>query len=75
MVICESYNEKLIRHYSDSGVKILQNETGIIYDEAIDILPCSYTYSETEEEVEKIELDNDYYIKHYKLLLDTITGE
>lgn len=35
-----------IRHYSDKGYTIIQNETGIEYDEAIDVYPCPYTYSE-----------------------------
>ena len=48
-------NGKLIRHYSDSGMKLLQVETGIIYDEAIDIVPCRYTYAETDKPMEKEE--------------------
>lgn len=46
----------LIRHYSDSGMKLLQVETGIAYDEAIDVVPCQYTYEETETPVEQDEL-------------------
>lgn len=46
----------LIRHYSDSGMKLLQVETGIVYDETIDIVPCRYTYEETEKPVEQDEL-------------------
>lgn len=37
----------LVRHYSDSGMKLIQVETGVVYDEAIDIVPCRYTYAET----------------------------
>lgn len=37
-----------VRHYSDRNLQILQVETGIVYDEAIDILPCRYTYTETD---------------------------
>lgn len=46
----------LIRHYSDKEMKLLQKETGIAYDEAIDIVPCQYTYEETETPVEQDEL-------------------
>ncbi len=46
---------KLIRHYSDSGKKLLQLETGIEYDEAIDVIPCRYTYKETDTIVESEE--------------------
>lgn len=39
---------ELIRHYSDENKYILQVETGIEYEEAIDVMPCRYTYEETE---------------------------
>ena len=48
-------NGTLIRHCSDNGVKLLQVETGIMYDEAIDIIPCKYTYEETNEPVAQVE--------------------
>jgi hypothetical protein len=41
----------LIRRYSDSGMKLLQVETGDVYDEAIDLVPCQYTYEETDEKI------------------------
>ena len=48
MIKTELLNEgKFIRHYSDLGYMVLQNETGIEYSEAIDIIPCQYTYSES----------------------------
>lgn len=37
-----------VKHYSDSGFKIRQVETGILYDEANDVVPCRYTYEETD---------------------------
>lgn len=49
-------DDTLIRHYSDKGVKLKQVETGLIYDEAIDVIPCKYTYEETNEIVEQGEL-------------------
>lgn len=45
-------NGTLIRHYSDRGMKLLQVETGMVYDEAIDIVPCQYTYEETDEHIQ-----------------------
>lgn len=39
---------KLIRFYSDKDMKIKQNETDIIYDEAIDENLGEYTYTETD---------------------------
>ena len=46
----------LIRHYSDKRMKLKQVETGFVYDEAIDVIPCKYTYEETNEIVEQGEL-------------------
>lgn len=48
MVKEQILNETLVRHYSDEGKKIRQIETDIIYDEAIDIIPCRYTYEQTD---------------------------
>ncbi|MBE7001160.1 MAG: hypothetical protein E7421_00435 [Ruminococcaceae bacterium] len=48
-------NGTLIRHYSDSGKKLSQIETGMEYDEAIDVVPCRYTYKETDIMVENKE--------------------
>lgn len=43
--------EDRIRHYSDAGMKIRQIETGVLYDDAVDIVPCPYTYEETDEPI------------------------
>lgn len=43
---------KLTRTYSSRGFKIRQNETGIVYDEAIDVDNGKYTYSETDIKIE-----------------------
>ena len=52
-VIEEKINDRLVRHYSDKGLYLLQNETGVEYAEAVDVVPCRYTYSETEKEIER----------------------
>ena len=57
MVIKEFYltredGENLYRNYSDKGVYILQNETGVEYAEAIDVENAPYTYSETDKPIE-----------------------
>ena len=51
MIVEENVSKHLIRHYSDKGVKIKQVETGIVYDEAIDLIPCQYTYEETNQRI------------------------
>ena len=60
MVVREFYKQRndgvnLYRTYSDEKFKILQVETGIVYDEAVDIETANYTYEETEEKIEEIE--------------------
>lgn len=60
MILTELLNEgTLIKHYSNSGyVLLLQNETGEKYADPIDIVPCVYTYTETDEPVE---VDEEVY--------------
>lgn len=41
-------NETLIKHYSDKGVMLLQVETGLLYSDPVDVVPCRYTYEETD---------------------------
>lgn len=60
MIVKEFYKTredgvKLYRTYSDENYKIRQIETGIIYDEAIDVENAEYTYEETEEKIEEME--------------------
>ena len=57
MIIKEEYKTradgvKLFRTYSDAGKEIIQNETGIVYGEAIDVEDAPYTYSESKEDME-----------------------
>ena len=42
-------DDTLIKHYSDAGFMLLQVETGIKYADPIDMVPCGYTYEETDE--------------------------
>lgn len=48
---------ELVKTFSDAGKYIIQNETGAIYTEAIDI-PNKYTYTESEEDI-KVEDDDE----------------
>jgi hypothetical protein len=49
----------LIKHYSDAGYMLLQNETGLKYADPIDVVPCAYTYTETTEPIEQEEPEED----------------
>lgn len=44
------------RRYSDKNVKLRQIETGNIYEDAVDVIPCRYTYEETDIQIEPIEI-------------------
>ena len=51
-ILTEKLENNLIRHYSDTGKKIRQVETGIVYEEAIDLKPCRFTYEEYKAVIE-----------------------
>ena len=57
MIIKELYTTrpdgvKLFLNYSDKGVYIRQDQTGIEYTEAIDVETAPYTYTETDKPIE-----------------------
>lgn len=72
MIIKEEYKiradgVKLFRNYSDEGKRLLQNETKIIYTEAIDVEDAPYTYTELDEGVE--------YVKGFRVIPDEEDAE
>ena len=46
--------KKFLRHYSDIGNYILQVETNLEYEEAIDVENAPFTYFETDKPIEVI---------------------
>lgn len=48
----------LYRTYSDESFMIRQNETGDLYDEAIDVEDAPYTYTEIDIPIEEEENEN-----------------
>lgn len=61
MIVKEEYKirtdgVKLFRIFSDAGKKIIQNETDIVYTEAIDVENAPYTYRESGETIETEEM-------------------
>ena len=50
MIKTELLNDgTLIKHYSDANYMLLQVETGLKYADPVDVMPCRYTYEETNE--------------------------
>jgi hypothetical protein len=62
MIIKEYYRTRedgvnLYRTYSDANFKIQKVGTNEVYDEAIDVQNAPYTYEETTEPIEPIEIE------------------
>ena len=57
MIVVEKYNETLVRTYSDTYHKIIQDGTGIVYDDAIDPVDQHRTYTESEEYIDGYSAD------------------
>ena len=56
MIITEMVDER-VHSYSDQGMKLRQVETGILYDDAVDVAGL-YTYEETDEPIESEEISD-----------------
>lgn len=48
MLQTETLADGRIRHFSDLNMFIKQIETDALYEDAVDIQPCPYTYEETD---------------------------
>ena len=60
MIIVELVDEGTReRRYSDKNLKLRQIETGNIYEDAVDVIPCRYTYEETDIPIEPIEIPEE----------------
>jgi hypothetical protein len=69
MIIVEYIEpENRERRYSDQGVKIRQIETGVLYDDAVDVIPCPYTYEESDEPIESV--DEEATVTDYEAALN-----
>ena len=42
-------HEEFVRTYSDEGKKLIQLETGYVYEDAVDLYPSKYHYREYDE--------------------------
>lgn len=57
MIIVETIGDR-VHTYSDAGMKIMQEQTGIVYDDAMDVPEMGYTYTETDIPVEDEEISD-----------------
>lgn len=58
MIKSEIIDNMVVRHWSDANVKLRQIETGTLWNDAVDILPCAYTYEETDEPLDPEDIDD-----------------
>lgn len=49
MLMSQFIEPDRVRHWSSNGCYINQIETDILYEDAVDSIPCKYTYEETDE--------------------------
>ena len=52
MLKYEVLNEKFCKHYSDNKKLIHKIGTEEMYSEAVDLIPCRFTYEETDIDIE-----------------------
>lgn len=57
-ILEEQVSENCVRHWSNLYVKIRQIETGVLYDDAVDVIPCRFTYEETDEPIGDDDIDD-----------------
>lgn len=71
MIVQEQIDGRnLIKTYSNIGKWVQQVETGAVYGEAIDIIPCPYTYIEVEAP-----LDDEDDPTESERILDILLGD
>lgn len=66
---------RLYRTYSDAGMMIRQNETGVEYAEAIDVEGAPYAYTETETPIETPKMTTEERLQDAETALGIIFGE
>ena len=57
---------ELVRHYSDQNLVLKQIETNELFDDAIDVVPCAFTYEETDIPIEDREIDAEEFLNILK---------
>lgn len=67
MIVVERLSDGRIHTYSDLGFRILQTDTGAVYDDAIDVV--EHTYTETNEPIESEELSAEDVLRELESIL------
>ena len=80
MIITEFYETRddgvnLYRTYSNTDMRIRQDQTGVVYDDAIDVENSGYTYTETDIPIEEDTADDDASEAEAEEILNILLGE
>ena len=57
MIIAKEIGGMVVCHYSNQGKMIRQIETNTFWEDAVDVLPCQFTYEETDVDIPDEEID------------------
>ena len=68
-MIVEEMVGSRVRHYSNVGMMIRQQPTGVLYEDAVDIVPCPYTY-----EVSDVPIEEEVYVEDKAEAYDILMG-
>lgn len=60
------------RRYSNLGVKIRQVETGTLWNDAVNVIPCPFTYEETDIPMDPEEPTTEDKAEAYDILMGVI---
>lgn len=74
MILTENL-EGCIRHYSDNKKMIRQIETDLLFEDAVDVIPCQYTYEETEDDIPDFEIDDELILSYLLGKKETMTWQ
>ncbi len=67
MIVTERLSDGRIHTYSDAGLKILQTDTGYIYDDAVDVV--EHVYTETDQPIDDEEMNAEEMLAELEKIL------
>lgn len=67
MIVTERLSDGRIHTYSDVGLKILQTDTGNVYDDAVDVV--EHVYTETDQPIYDIEISAEEMLAELERVL------
>lgn len=68
MIVQEKISEDLVKTYSNSHRKIIQDGTGHVYEQAVDPISAGRTYTESEEFVDTQEASDVVVYSKWKIM-------